>query len=171
MKTILEISAQTYAELRAHLLPPGGEQEEAAFLFVDATKEVNAWRFRLREMAKLGPEDFVAQHADYLELADSTRARLIKRAHDLGASLIEVHSHVGPWRAAFSYSDIRGLKETVPNLWWRLKGRPYVAIVVSQLSIDALAWVDSAETPVPLDEIQAGSEVIRPTHTAWEEWP
>ena len=170
MKTVLELPPGTYADLRRHLLPPGGTCEEAAFLFVDARQTADGWRFRLREMAKLGPDDFVERHADYLEMQDGTRARLIKRAHDLGTSLIEVHSHVGPWRAAFSYSDIRGLKETVPNMWWRLKGRPYASIVISEVSIDALAWVVSAEEAVPLDEIHSGTEVLQPTYSALEEW-
>ena len=171
MKTILEIPTARYVELRSHLLPPGGTYEEAAFLFVDALSESVGWRFRFREMALLGPEDFIERHADYLEMEDATRARLIKHAHDLGSSLIEVHSHVGPWRAAFSFSDIRGLKETIPNMWWRLKGRPYASIVVSEISIDALAWIDAPDGAVPLDEIHAGTEVIRPTHSALEEWP
>ena len=171
MKTILEMSAESYADLRTHLLPPNGTCEEAAFLFVDAIRELGGWRFRLREMSKLGPQDFLERHADYLEMQDATRARLIKQAHDLGASLIEVHSHVGPWRAEFSYSDIRGLKDTVPNMWWRLKGRPYAAIVISEVSIDALAWVASADKAVPLDEIHAGTTVLRPTYSALEEWP
>ncbi len=103
-------------------------------------------------------------------MEDATRARLIKRAHDVRASLVEVHSHVGPWRAAFSFSDIRGLKETVPNMWWRLKGRPYASIVISAVSVDALAWIETAERAVPLDEIHSGAEVIHPTHSALEEW-
>ena len=171
MKTILEMPAEKYAELRAHLLPPHGDCEEAAFLFVDSAPQGGECRFRVRETAKLMPRDFAVRHADYLELLDPVRAGLIKRAHDLGASLVEVHSHVGPWRAAFSYSDVRGLKDTVPHIWWRLKGRPYIAIVMSQVSVDALVWIEGPETPVPLNEIHAGTEIIRPTHSAWEEWP
>jgi len=171
MKTVLEMPAAQYAELRTHLLPPRGECEEAVFLFVDTISQDGECHFRVREMAKLMPEDFAVRHADYLELLDPVRARLIKRAHDLGASLVEVHSHVGPWRAAFSYSDVRGLKDTVPHIWWRLKSRPYIAIVVSQVSVDALVWLEGPETPVPLDEIRTGQEIIRPTHSALEEWP
>src|SRR4051812_35897855 len=111
MKTILELPAAVYADLRSHLLPPNGTCEEAAFLFVDTSRSTNTWSFLLREVAKLSPADFVERHSDYLEMQDATRSRLIKRAHDLGTSLIEIHSHVGPWRAAFSFSDVRGLKE------------------------------------------------------------
>ena len=63
----------------------------------------------------------------HFELTDEVRAQVIKRAHDLGASIAEVHSHHGPWPAAFSPSDQLGFREFVPHVWWRLKGRPYLA--------------------------------------------
>ena len=55
----------------------------------------------------------------------------------MGASLVEMHSHIGPWPAGFSYADRLGLQETVPHMWWRLKKRPYLALVVTNCSFDA----------------------------------
>jgi hypothetical protein len=40
-----------------------------------------------------------------------------------------------------------GLREWVPHLWWRLRGRPYGAVVVDGDTFDALAWVASADRP------------------------
>jgi hypothetical protein len=31
----------------------------------------------------------------------------------------------------------------VSHLWWRLRGRPYAAIVTSTPDLDALAWIDN----------------------------
>ena len=64
--------------------------------------------FEVIDAAKLGPDEFESQLGDYLELADETRARLIKRAHDLQASLVEMHSHPAPFPAAFSPADRPG---------------------------------------------------------------
>jgi hypothetical protein len=169
--TSLHLSAGTYDDLIAHLLPSGGKYEEAAFLFAMPHRTGHDLELRVIECAKLGADDFAARYSDYLELKDDVRGRLIKRAHDLRASLVEMHSHVGPFRAAFSYSDINGLKDNVPHFWWRLKSRPYAAIVVARDGIDALVWVDDPETPVALDEIYDGKKVILPQGTTWREWP
>lgn len=171
MKTILEIPAVPFRALCAHLLPERGLCEEAAFLFVDVVQGASERRMRSLGMRLLEPDDFLDRRPDYLEMTDETRALLIKEAHDRGASLVEFHSHVGMWPGEFSLSDIRGLKETVPNLWWRLKGRPYAAVVVSRSGIDALAWFASPNKPTTLDEIHVAAEVIRPAHSALEEWP
>lgn len=170
MKTSLHLPPGAYRDLLAHLLPPGGKYEEAAFLFASPRRVAGGLELHCVEYAKLGPGDFAARYSDYLELKDAVRAQLIKRAHDLGASLVELHSHVGPFRAAFSYSDINGLKDNVPHLWWRLKARPYGAIVVARDGIDALVWVDNPDIPVALDEIHDDLEVIRPEGTTWREW-
>lgn len=170
MKTSLQLSAEVYENLLCHLFPSRGACEEAAFLFVEPQRAPQELTFSMLEIAKLQSGDFAARHADYLELTDIARARIIKRAHDLKASLVEIHSHVGPWRAAFSYSDVNGLKDTVPHMWWRLQGRPYVAIVFARDGADALVWVDNPHTPVPLDELRAGERLIRPSCTALEEW-
>ena len=170
MKTALYLPPGAYEELLEHLLPLGGTCEEAAFLLASAQLSAGDLNLSVVETVKLAPTDFAARYADYLELADGVRGRVIKLAHDRGACLIEVHSHVGPWRASFSFSDIRGLKETVPHMWWRLKGRPYGAIVVARDGLDALVWVKDPEAPMPLNELWAGDRLIRPSCTTWEEW-
>jgi hypothetical protein len=170
MISSLTLTPAVHTDLLSHLLPLGGQCEEAAFLFVSAEKSPEELKMSVLEVEKLEPKDFIARHSDYLELADAARIRLIKRAHDLGASIVEMHSHVGPWRAAFSYSDIKGLKETVPHMWWRLRGRPYAAIVVARNGFDALVWSENPQTAIALDRLIVGDQVLRPTCTALEEW-
>ena len=117
-----------------------------------------------------GAADLADPSQGYLELADEARAGLIKRAHDLGASLIEMHSHPGPWPAAFSLTDRVGLRETVPHMWWRLKGKPYVALVVAHSGFDALVWLDDRRVPRPLDGLLVGDEQFSPTNNSLEGW-
>jgi hypothetical protein len=164
MKTELNLPAGAYEDLVAHLLPGDTQNEQAAFLFARARGTDRGVALDVIDSAKLAASDFAVQAPDYLELADPTRARLIKRAHDLDASLVEMHSHPGPWDAAFSPSDLRGLSETVPHMWWRLKGRPYAAIVIAPSGFDALVWLNGPSFPQELHSLTAGSQILVPTN-------
>lgn len=170
MKAFLKMEGGAMEELIAHLLPPDCKQEQAAFLFVRAARSDHQILFEVAETRKLGPGDFAVQQGDYLELTDETRAGLIKRAHDLDTSLVEMHSHPGPWPAGFSYTDREGLKETVPHMWWRLKKRPYLALVVANSGFDALLWLDSPKAPRPLDGVLAGERLLKPTNFSLGGW-
>jgi len=168
MNAILRMPDGLFDDLLTHLLPPGSEREEAAFLFVRPIADEGT--FEVVEWANLEPADFDTQAGDYLELADETRARLIKRAHDLDASLVEMHSHPGPYPAAFSFADRRGLKDTVPYMWWRLRKRPYFAVVVAPTGFDALAWLTNPNVPQPLGAIQSGDRRFCPTNNSLGGW-
>jgi proteasome lid subunit RPN8/RPN11 len=170
MKTLLKMPAEIFDDIAAYLLPPDSMREEAAFLFVQPTPTNSNIVFEVIEAQKLGPNEYSSQFDDYLELADHARARLIKRAHDLGTSLVEMHSHPGPFPAAFSHADRMGLKETVPHMWWRLKKRPYLAIVVAESGFDALLWMENPRIPQALDGILAGDRLLKPTNNSLKGW-
>lgn len=170
MSATLRLSLALHQDLMAHLLQTGSYEEQAAFLFVSSNQPHSAVQFEVLDFYKAGLSDFAEQAGDYLELADDVRAMLIKRAHDLDASLVEFHSHPGPWPAAFSLEDRIGLRETVRHMWWRLKGRPYLAIVVANRGFDALLWLDDPKIPQPLDGLLVGSRVLLPTNNSLEGW-
>lgn len=157
----LKLPDGLFGDLRAHLLPRQSMREEAAFLFAQPVGDTS--NFEVIGAKMLKPGDFAHHQSDYLELDDSTRASLIKQAHDRDASLVELHSHPGPFPAAFSYADLRGLQETVPYMWWRLKKRPYFAIVVAEGGFDALAWIIDPSAPEPLT-LEADGQVHQPTN-------
>jgi hypothetical protein len=164
MKTVLKLPTGAYEALVAHLLPGDTPNEQAAFLFARARRTGEGVELEVIDSAKLIAADFAVQAPDYLELTDATRARLIKRAHDLDASLIEMHSHPGPWDAAFSPSDLSGLSETVPHMWWRLNKRPYAALVIAPSGFDAMVWLDGPSFAHELHSLAAGSQILRPTN-------
>ena len=170
MKTYLNMPAGLFEDLTSHLMPPNGTHEEAAFLFVAANKSEDQIHFEVLETTKIGPYEFDSHFGDYLELADDTQANLIKRAHDLGSALVEIHSHLSPSPAAFSLADRVGLKETVPHMWWRLKSRPYLAIVVAATGFDALVWLHNPKIPQQLDGIIADKRLLRPTNNSLRGW-
>lgn len=150
----LELPAKVYGDLRAHLLPGDSDVEQAAFVYARTERDANdgvAFRFVDHELIR--PTGFAIQHSYHLELGDEQRAAVIKRAHDLNASIVEFHSHPGPFPACFSPSDLYGFKDFVPHVWWRLKNRPYLAVVVASTGFDALAWVNSPSAPEAVDSI------------------
>lgn len=143
---LIRISAAELDRLRRHLLRTP-RCEQGAFLFCRHSVSGGANHvFACEDWSPLKRSDFEVQAGDYLELTDAARAGLIKQAHDRGLCLVESHSHPGPYPAAFSCSDLTGLDEFVPHVRWRLRGRPYAALVFAQSGFDGLAWADGADT-------------------------
>lgn len=165
MSIHLVMPAEVHSEIWRHLFSDPRGREQAAFLFVreEKNESASALAFSHAEWMPILPEGFEYRSSTYLELTGESRAKVIKRAHDLGASLVELHSHTGPWPAAFSWSDIEGFQEFVPHVRWRLKGRPYFAVVVANTGFDGFAWTTDAEEPVPISGIYAGTKLLVPT--------
>lgn len=152
-----------------HLLPRPKAPEEAAFVFAIQESDQGDDRYRYVEWYPVPSGGFASRSSVHFELTDEVRARVIKRAHDLGASLVELHSHTGSWPASFSVSDIMGFREFVPHVRWRLKGRPYLAVVVTRSGFDAVVWANGPDMPSPLDGIVVKTDLFRPTGlTRWD---
>lgn len=170
MRAVLRLPEGAHARLLSHLLPHNSVREEAAFLFLEPVASNDRLLFEYIDEELLSAGDFESQEGDYLELTSEARARLIKRAHNLNACLAEMHSHPGHWPAEFSLADRIGLQETVPHMFWRLKNRPYLAIVVAPSGFDALVWVDNPQVPRPLAGIIAGNQLLHPTNRSSGGW-
>ena len=165
--SILKIDGRSYSEIVRYVLPENSRNEEAVFVFARADDK---GIFTPLETYFVPPEGFAHRSPFFLELADETRAAVIKRAHDLSASVIEIHSHPSQFNAAFSESDIRGFHVFVPHMLWRLKKRPYAAIVVARNSIDSLTWFDSVDVPVPMMIRLDDGTIHQPTGTTHSTW-
>lgn len=163
MAAVVHMSSAVLADIRTHLLPSGSRMEQGGFGFCGFRESGQQQYFDLIEWLPLGPGDYVRQATDYLELADAARARVIKRAHDLKASLVEFHSHPGPYPAALSIADLIGLEEFVPHVRWRLKAKPYAALVFARSSFDGLAWIDSDNVPIQVAGIETGKQFVTAT--------
>lgn len=170
MTITINISANVLDRVRRHLLPRGGACEEAAFLFTHDNRTAGGLALDVSEVMLIPPNGFTSRSAFYLELSDMTRADVIKRAHDLGAGLIECHSHPGQRQACFSWSDLHGFDEFVPHVMWRLKGKPYAAVVLAPGSFDALAWSATGVEPQQVDEIVTEHGGLRPTGLTHANW-
>jgi hypothetical protein len=160
---LLEIPDTIFAAVKAHLLPNRFIHEEAAFMFVRQQTKSKDKVFVYLDWFAVPEKGFLSRSGFHFELTDEIRARAIKHAHDLDASLVEFHSHKRCRSAGFSVSDLFGFQEFVPHVWWRLKGRPYFAVVVSRYGFDGLVWIIDANTPQYLDGIIVGRSVLTPT--------
>ena len=159
----LRMNEGAYQKIWDHLLPVMERRERAGFLFVDIEREDNAIVFGELEWFAIPPEGFVARTARHFELRDSLLAYVIKRAHDLDASIVEMHSHPLSKQACFSPFDQDGFREIVPHVRWRLKGKPYGAIVVARTSFDGLVWLDDDNVPNHIGGIIVDGVTQEPT--------
>ena len=134
--------------------------EEAAFCFARFDPDKG---FEYQEWSQVPAQEFAYRSLYHIELTDACRARVIKRAHELQCSLIEFHSHPLAVHAQFSLSDRSGLSEFVPHVWWRLKGRPYAAVVVGARNFDSLVWTKNPNCPNGVLRIVTEREAISPS--------
>jgi hypothetical protein len=179
--TRLQLKRSEWDALRSHLLQNDVEQAAIAFArpagLYDGSDDV-VWTndsgprvLQIVETYCCTAADFSFQSAFHIALTDEAQARLIKRAWDLGAAFIELHSHVGfdsskPTAAApakFSPSDLSGFEEFVPHVRWRLRGAPYVAIVVTDAEFDAMVWDGESKLPMALVAVDVDGEALTPS--------
>jgi hypothetical protein len=160
----LDLNAGLKEELWAHLLQNDVEQVAIVFAAVEATGDATV--FVAKDIYLATADDFEIHSELHVELTDEARARIIKRAWDSRTSPVEFHSHPGDYRGAmFSPSDMYGFADYVPHCRWRLRGRPYLAVVVSPAGMDALAWTGAGAHAVGLIAIRpAGGAVVVPTN-------
>ncbi len=154
----LQIPRADYRVMKDYL---ASQSEEIAFLF--ALMDDSGQRLMVKEVKLLTEKDYAHHNWNGLGLADHVRPEIIKHAHANNYVVIEAHAHNGfGWSAQFSLTDMDGLAELVPHMLWRLKGRPYVALVFTENDFDALVWhiVDKPET---LSGLRVEDNSTRPT--------
>lgn len=164
MSTIIKIPEFVYDQLMNHLLPDDLKDEEVAFIFVSVIKEHQSLTLKYNDWFPVNSADFESRSPFHFELKEQTTASIIKRAHELDCAIVEFHSHVKQISAQFSPTDFNGFKEFVPHVLWRLKDKPYFAVVVTHTSFDALVWLDSLDNPTELKSIQLENHDLKPTN-------
>ncbi|MFN7140938.1 MAG: hypothetical protein ACK4UN_16530 [Limisphaerales bacterium] len=148
----LKFSNEQFDSLFTHLVPNPHLLENAAFAFASFDgQEVLV----CQELWLLSESDLVVQLPYHIELHDDVRGKVIKRAHDSGLIIVELHSHLGERPAEFSWSDLAGFDSWVGHVRWRLKGAPYGAVVITKDSFDGFFWNDGIER---LEAIEAGDQ-------------
>ena len=150
----------TFDALHGHLFQDDAEQ--VAFLFA-RDRHGTGECLEVVDSLLVAPDRFDHRSAYHVALADDVRPEFIKRAWDTDTCVIEAHSHVVDSASAFSPTDLAGLRELVPHIWWRLQGRPYAALVLTPVAFDGLAWVVGPETPEGVAGLDVDGEILRPS--------
>lgn len=165
MTATIVVADTLYWQARAHL---DRNAEQAGFFLADYDRLTRG--FTLRTWRAIEADGF-EHHSDFhLTLRDDVRASVIKWAWDNASCLVEAHSHDSRWPAIFSPSDVAGLEEWVPRLWWRLREQPYAALVTAGTSIDAIAWIDEPRNPEDVAAIAVNGIEHRPTGESIRRW-
>lgn len=156
------ISASRYGAIERHLLQ--GQDEQAAFVFATASGNGADIRFEAADHYLAGADDLEHQSGYHITMTDDALGRVIKMAWDRQTALVELHSHPDPcFPIGFSPSDLSGFEQVVPHVRWRLKGQPYLAVVVGPGGFDALVWSGNSTEPEPLEQMIIGSVVRTPS--------
>jgi hypothetical protein len=163
--TAFAATRMLYDEARGHLR---GRIEQVGFFLADF--DAARRTLVLREWCAIPPEGFEYQSEYHVTLTDEMKIDVIRWAWNAGACLVEAHSHGDFGRAKFSPSDLWGFRDWVPHLFWRLRARPYAALVTTGATFDALAWVEAADHPeqVELVELDDGTVLVATGRTLTE---
>ena len=140
--------------------------ERMAFLLAKPTPGLEFWTV-VDDLYLADELDYHYQGMDGMELADAVRPRVLSWATRPDVALIEVHSHGHlSHTTTFSPTDLDGLEEVVPQMLWRLRGRPYAALVLGSDDLDALAWSDRSQPPTTLSSVVIADRTLTPTGIA-----
>jgi hypothetical protein len=138
-----------------------GVTEHVGFLL--AEWDARQRRFSAFEWRPVSEDEYEVLTDFHVALSDEIRASVIKWAWDCGGCLIETHSHGPRGKARFSPSDLRGFTEWVPHVRWRLKQRPYVALVTTGEAIDGWAWISDDGEPEQVERVVVNGQEVQTT--------
>ena len=153
MRISVAIPYDLERKVYAHLFQ--GDLEQGGFLFSRVIGSHGELRLEAVSAYLVDPSGWEVQTKDHLELKDTERSKIMKMAREGGYALVDCHSHPGSnglvW---FSYSDRCGIADFSAYVKWKLDGRPYVAMVWGESSIDAVAWYGDFASPTTVAEVR-----------------
>jgi hypothetical protein len=153
MKNVIVISETIYKPLRKHLFQ--SRVEQGAFLFARTETDAAELRLIVENHYLVPARGWEVQMEVYLQMRDSERAKIMKRARDKNLAAIDCHSHPGAggdvW---FSPSDVAGITEFAQYARWKLVGKPFAAVVWGEESLDAVIWQGEFTQADRIDDVR-----------------
>jgi hypothetical protein len=163
VKILLFIPQKVYQDIYHHLFPKKVYAESVAFIFATILETDCSVELQFKSWYAIQAHEYEYRGRAHVELKDEMRQKIIKKAFDLNASIVELHSHMCSRGACFSPSDLQGFEEFVPHVWWRLNKKPYAAIVFSKSDFDAVAWLYDPRRYRQLSAIMVDGQYLYPT--------
>ncbi len=163
VKSSLFIPRKIYKDIYSYLFPKRVCSESVAFIFATISKTGDSVNFLFKSWYPVESHEYQYRGKEYVELKDEMRQKIIKKAFDIDATIVELHSHICSKWACFSPTDLQGFKEYVPHVWWRLNKKPYVAVVFSKSDFDAFVWIDNPQQYHQMTEIDVDGQHLYPT--------
>ena len=111
----------------------------------------------------VSPDGYAVRNEFHFELTDQVRAHVIKRAHDLGASIVEVHSHGGPMAGCFFTQRSIGISRVCTACVVASEGAPLSGTGRHKAGFDGLAWIGGPDDPQRLEGIVVDGQMLTPT--------
>ena len=167
MSASIVIPSEIEKSVRKHLFK--SEVEQGSFLFTRTETLPGSLSLRVFDLYLVPESGWEIQTDYHLQMKDSERAMIMRKARDLQAGVIDCHSHPqAEDDVFFSASDRSGISDFAQYAKWKLSGRPFAAMVWAQRSMDAVLWSGSFEEAIPIDTIQiVGAPILtlRPTNS------
>ena len=163
-QVVLSASEDLYQRIVGHLIERQGDIESFAFAFAKKLQQPNGNEEFACVDVMLIPPDQVEHDSQYHSvMSDAILSDVFKKAHELNASIVEFHTHLGPFPAEFSDTDWEGTEEIARHALWRLRGNPYIAVVVTSAEFDGVIWTTDRDEPAQLDGISIDGRLLEPT--------
>lgn len=159
--TAISAPRDLYEEAVAHL---ACRAEQVGFFLADF--EVATKTFQLTAWRPIPADGYEYQGDYHVRLSDDTQTEVIQWATRESGCLVEAHSHGDLVPAGFSPSDLAGFAEWVPHCSWRLRRRPYAAVVTAADGFDALAWIQGPRQVEQIHHVELDDGTTLPA-TRW----
>ena len=154
---IIVIPEHIFEPFHAHLFQ--NELEQGAFFFGTQSADDELVVDALYTVPASGWE---VQLEVYLEMKDRERSNIMRTAVQRGSAIVDCHSHPGAaddvW---FSPSDITGIRAFAQYAKWKLRGKPYIASVWGERSVDAVVWQENYQAPTLITEVRIVGDKTR----------
>ncbi len=163
-QVLLRASEDLYQRIVGHLIERQGDIESFAFAFAKKLQHPNGnEEFACVDVMLVSPDHVEHDSQYHSVISDAILSDVFKRAHDLNASIVEFHTHLDPFPAEFSDTDWEGIEDTAKHALWRLRGNPYIAVVVTSAEFDGVIWRTDRDEPAQLDAISIDGRLLEPT--------
>lgn len=156
----LRMTAGCWDLLSGHVLADG--DEHAALLVCGVASSADRLTFLVRDVIRLGDEDYLDRGAMHLSIAPITIARAAKQARTEQSTLVLVHSHPLPGAVQASRIDLATETDLCGRVLTGRTGLPTAALIIGPDGLDGRMWTTSGVSPLRAVEIVGQSIEVLP---------